>query len=45
MFKYFNSLSTLRNIYICINYKGKNRNEPKYFGEIITTGENRKNFQ
>ena len=23
MFKYFNSMSTLRNIYICVNYKGK----------------------
>ena len=23
MFKYFNSMSTLRNIYICFNYKGK----------------------
>ena len=23
MFKYFNSMSTLQNIYICINYKGK----------------------
>ena len=23
MFKYFNSMSTLRNIYICGNYKGK----------------------
>ena len=23
MFEYFNSMSTLRNIYICVNYKGK----------------------
>ena len=23
MFKYFNSMSTLRNIYICFNYKDK----------------------
>ena len=23
MFKYFNSMSTLRNIYICVIYKGK----------------------
>ena len=23
MFKYFNSMSTLRNIYIYVNYKGK----------------------
>ena len=30
MFKYFNSMSTLRNIYICVNYKGKNINKPKY---------------
>ena len=23
MFKYFNSMSTLRNIYVCVNHKGK----------------------
>ena len=27
MFKYFNSISTLRNIYICVNYKGKNHKQ------------------
>ena len=46
MFKYFNSMSTLRNIYICVNYKGKKKtNKPKYNGEIITTGESWKNIQ
>ena len=44
-------MSTLRDIYIYIyiyiynNYKGKNINKPKYYGEIITTGESRKNIQ
>ena len=27
MFKYFNSMSTSRNIYICVNYKGKNHKQ------------------
>ena len=45
MFRYFNSMSTLRNIYICVNYKGKNINKSKYDGEIITTGESQKNIQ
>ena len=35
MFKYFNSMSTLRNIYICVNYKGrkhkKNRCTPERY--------------
>ena len=34
MFRYFNSMSTLRNIYICVNYKGEkqtNRRTPERY--------------
>ena len=27
MFEYFNSMSTLQNIYICVNYHGKKRKQ------------------
>ena len=43
MFEYFNSMSTLRNIHICVNYKGKKHKQTE--GEIFTTGEIRKNIQ
>ena len=29
MFRYFNSMSILRNIYICVNYKGKKHKQTK----------------
>ena len=29
MFIYFNSMSTLQNIYICVNYKGKRHKQTK----------------
>ena len=32
MFKYFNSMSALRNIYICVNYKGKKHEQTEVLG-------------
>ena len=35
MFKYFDSMSTLRNIYICVNYKGKKHKQTEVFRRDI----------
>ena len=38
-------MSNLRNIYICVNYKGKKHKQTEVLRRDIYTGESRKNIQ